>query len=105
MEKGAANVAVGRLVALASSAQVGGASVASASAKNTKTSALLSGMRVADDTAIDFDPFQVPLYRAPERGEVDAESLGLDAVRRSELLRSPGDEGDESDEGNQEETP
>ena len=41
-----------------------------------------------DDTAIDFDTFQVPLYRSPERGEVNAEQIGLDAQRRSELLRS-----------------
>ena len=40
-----------------------------------------------DDTVIDFDTFQVPLYRAPERGEVDAEEIGLDPVRRNELLR------------------
>ena len=40
-----------------------------------------------DDTVIDFDTFQVPLYRAPERGEVDAEEIGLDSVRRNELLR------------------
>ena len=37
---------------------------------------------------IDFDTFQVPLYRSPERGEVNAEQIGLDAQRRSELLRS-----------------
>ncbi len=47
----------------------------------------------ADDTAIDFDSFQVPLYRAPERGEVNAESIGLDAMRRNELMRKGASSG------------
>jgi general secretion pathway protein D len=31
--------------------------------------------------------FEIPLYRSPESGEVGSESVGLDAVRQSELLR------------------
>ncbi|TAJ24928.1 MAG: hypothetical protein EPO68_00685 [Planctomycetota bacterium] len=31
--------------------------------------------------------FEIPLYRSPESGEVRSESVGLDAVRQSELLR------------------
>lgn len=31
--------------------------------------------------------FEIPLYRSPEAGEVRSESVGLDAVRQSELLR------------------
>ncbi|MAB80709.1 MAG: hypothetical protein CMJ89_15265 [Planctomycetes bacterium] len=49
-----------------------------------------------DDSVIDFDSFQVPLYRTPERGEVSTEDVGLDALRRSELLRSL-DQGDGED--------
>jgi hypothetical protein len=41
-----------------------------------------------DDSVIDFDSFQVPLYRTPERGEISTEDVGLDALRRNELLRS-----------------
>jgi len=37
--------------------------------------------------AIDFGSFQVPLYRPAERGEVDPQELGLDPLRREELLR------------------
>lgn len=40
-----------------------------------------------NDSAIDFGSFQVPLYRAAEGGEVDPESVGLDPLRREELLR------------------
>jgi hypothetical protein len=40
-----------------------------------------------DRSAIDFGGFQLPLYRAPDRGEVDAETLGIDALRREELMR------------------
>lgn len=36
---------------------------------------------------VDFEGFQVPLYRSPERGEVDAESIGLTPERHEELLR------------------
>jgi len=39
------------------------------------------------DSAIDFGSFQVPLYRAAEGGEVNPESVGLDPIRREELLR------------------
>ncbi|MEQ1890983.1 MAG: type II and III secretion system protein, partial [Planctomycetota bacterium] len=39
------------------------------------------------DSAIDFGSFQVPLYRASEGGEVDPGSVGLDPIRREELLR------------------
>ena len=39
-----------------------------------------------DKSAIDFRSFQLPLYRAPDRGEVDAELMGLDPTRRAELL-------------------
>ena len=60
----------------------------------------------AEGDAVDFEGFQVPLYRSPERGEVTGESVGLDPLRRQELLRqaredaedaepedSPGDDG------------
>ena len=36
---------------------------------------------------IDFSRFQVPLYKSPQRGEVDAETIGLNALRREELMR------------------
>jgi general secretion pathway protein D len=39
------------------------------------------------ESAIDFGSFQVPLYRASEGGEVDPGSVGLDPIRREELLR------------------
>ena len=35
---------------------------------------------------VDFEGFQVPLYRSPERGEVDAEAIGLTPERRRSLL-------------------
>jgi general secretion pathway protein D len=41
----------------------------------------------SSEDAIDFGSFQMPRYRAEERGEVDPEDLGLDPVRREELLR------------------
>jgi hypothetical protein len=41
----------------------------------------------ASDSVIDFGSFQVPLYRAEEGGEVDPAELGLDPLRREELLR------------------
>jgi general secretion pathway protein D len=53
--------------------------------------------------AVDLDGFQLPLYRSPTRGEVDAESLGLDPIRTEELLRGgteeapPGDAGSSDD--------
>ena len=34
-----------------------------------------------------FKGFEVPLYRSPQTGEVVADSVGLDPVRRAELLR------------------
>jgi hypothetical protein len=40
-----------------------------------------------DPDDADFESFQVPLYRSPERGEVDAESVGLSPEKRAELLR------------------
>lgn len=33
-----------------------------------------------------LEPFEVPLYRSPERGEVDSESVGLDPIRTQQLL-------------------
>jgi hypothetical protein len=41
----------------------------------------------ASDSVIDFGSFQVPLYRAEEGGEMDPDELGLDPLRREELLR------------------
>ena len=51
-------------------------------------------VRKVDDTfglesdVIDFEGFEVPLYRSPDRGEIDGESVGLDALRREELMRT-----------------
>ena len=42
----------------------------------------------AGRSAIDFEGFEVPLYRSPERGEVDGESVGLDPQQRQEMLRA-----------------
>jgi general secretion pathway protein D len=39
------------------------------------------------ESAVDFGSFQVPLYRSEGGGEVDPEELGLDPLRREELLR------------------
>jgi general secretion pathway protein D len=41
----------------------------------------------ASDGGIDFGTFQLPLYRPTERGEVDPADIGMDPVRRQELLR------------------
>ena len=41
----------------------------------------------SDDGAVDFGSFQVPLYQPAARGEVDPEELGLDPLRREQLLR------------------
>jgi general secretion pathway protein D len=41
----------------------------------------------ADEGAVDFGSFQVPLYQPSDRGEVDPEELGLDPLRREQLLR------------------
>lgn len=46
----------------------------------------------ADDGAVDFGSFQVPLYRPVERGEVQPDELGLDPLRREELLRKAQEE-------------
>jgi type II secretion system protein D len=35
---------------------------------------------------IDFDLFEVPLYRSPERGEVEGSDVGIDALKRQELM-------------------
>jgi len=40
-----------------------------------------------DGNAVDFGSFQVPLYRPTEHGEVDPGELGMDPLRREELLR------------------
>ncbi len=40
-----------------------------------------------DSEGVDFQIFEVPLYRSPSRGEVRGEDVGLDAMRRAELLR------------------
>jgi len=34
-----------------------------------------------------LEPFEVPLYRSPERGEVDSESVGMDPLRTQQLLQ------------------
>jgi general secretion pathway protein D len=49
----------------------------------------------ASESAIDFGSFQVPLYRASERGEIPPEELGLDPLRREELLRESREEAQE----------
>ncbi len=47
-----------------------------------------------EEDEIDFpEQFGVPLYKSPERGEVDAESLGIDPIRREELLRQAAQQG------------
>jgi general secretion pathway protein D len=35
---------------------------------------------------IDFDLFEVPLYKSPERGEVEGSEVGLDAMKLQELM-------------------
>ena len=39
------------------------------------------------DGTIDFDRFQVPLYRSPQRGELNPDEVGLDPLQVEELLR------------------
>jgi len=39
------------------------------------------------EQGIDFKRFEVPLYRPTERGEIAPQELGLDPLRREELLR------------------
>jgi hypothetical protein len=46
----------------------------------------------ARENAIDFGSFQVPLYRPSEHGEVPPEEIGLDPLRREELLRRAREE-------------
>ena len=64
--------------------------------KKLRAAEIIGGDRVrvmdpefgASGDTIDFESFQVPLYRSPARGEIDSESVGLDAVRREELMRA-----------------
>lgn len=42
----------------------------------------------ASSTGIDLRGFEVPLYRSPARGEVDADSVGIDPARLQELYRA-----------------
>jgi general secretion pathway protein D len=51
----------------------------------------------SSEGAVDFGSFQVPLYRPTERGEIAPEDVGIDPLKREELLREkreppPGDE-------------
>ena len=41
----------------------------------------------SSEGAIDFGSFQLPVYRADDRGEVDPQDVGLDPQKREELLR------------------
>ena len=41
----------------------------------------------ASEGMVDFGSFQLPLYRQTTHGEVDPEELGLDPLKREELLR------------------
>ncbi len=41
----------------------------------------------ASESAIDFGSFQMPRVRATDRGEISPEELGIDPLRREELLR------------------
>jgi general secretion pathway protein D len=40
------------------------------------------------DDEVDWTQFGIPLYRSPERGEVPPDSVGIDPIRREELLRA-----------------
>ncbi|MFT5286974.1 MAG: general secretion pathway protein D, partial [Planctomycetota bacterium] len=42
----------------------------------------------SDNEQVDFESFELPLYRAPERGEINGDSVGMDPMRRDALLRS-----------------
>lgn len=44
---------------------------------------------------VDLQSFELPLYRAPERGEVSGEAVGMDPVRQQELLREAREDGGE----------
>ena len=41
-----------------------------------------------DDELFSLEPFQLPRFQAPESGEVSAEDLGLDPLRREQLLEA-----------------
>lgn len=60
-----------------------------------------------DGDEITLSGFDVPIYSAPARGEVDPEEVGLDSVRASELLNQSGDPGalDEAATEDLEDTP
>ncbi|HHK42721.1 MAG TPA: hypothetical protein ENJ50_09920, partial [Planctomycetaceae bacterium] len=55
-----------------------------------------------DDTErVDFESFELPLYRAPERGEISGEAVGMDPMRREALLRDESEKQASSSTGNQ----
>jgi hypothetical protein len=41
---------------------------------------------------IDLGGWELPLYRGPERGEISGESVGMDPMKREELLRAGREE-------------
>ena len=45
------------------------------------------GFELSEDEVDFTGQFGVPLYRSPDRGEVDPEAVGIDPIRREELLR------------------
>ena len=51
----------------------------------------------AQEDSLNFESFQIPLYRSPTRGEVEAETIGLTPERRRALLE--GSEDDEDSAG------
>jgi type II secretory pathway component GspD/PulD (secretin) len=52
-----------------------------------------------ENDRIDWDQFDVPMYKSPAGGEVDPASVGIDPIRREELLRgSQETQPDEPDE-------
>jgi general secretion pathway protein D len=42
-----------------------------------------------DQEEVDWSQFGIPLYRSPPGGEVDPAAVGIDPIRREELLRAP----------------
>ena len=46
-----------------------------------------------DDELFSLEPFQLPRFQAPESGEVSAEDLGIDPMRREELLEAARENG------------
>ena len=52
----------------------------------------------ADQGEIDLGSFDIPLYRAPERGEVGHEAVGIDPVTQEQLLRDAAEDPPEQDE-------